>query len=912
MAGETTGRPAALSVPGFAESDPPSFAFEPLRLPIAARIIGSGGLRQKVLTAVAPAGYGKSVLLSVLRADLIRAGRKCLWLALDERATGLDAIIHGLDIQLDADDSGLHPAQALLGGGEPALRHIDRLIERLRRRTLPITLFIDNLHFCTDPQLAHLLDRLCFSTGPALFLVLSSAHDIPFNRTRALLENLLLQIGPTELAFGADQVRAMLGPSLCARLGSGAVERIVERSEGWPAAVRVVQIVLTTSPDPRAALQSLTGSDDELAELLDRYVLSALPPPARRFLLQIGQLRVFCAELCREVSGDAATPAYLDDLLHRNIFVIPLDRQRRWYRLHTLLREFLKREGEHALNAAVRRDVQLRASQWCEAHEQWHDAIDYALSARAYTKAADTLAAIAPWFVRKRGEARQFIEWVETLQRVGHEADPLIGYWYAWALAFHRRYDDARLHIRRLDQQLDAADAAPRTTKDHDLLRRRLAIMLASIDVFTDHLPEAQEGARQWLATSTSDDDPFTVTGARCIETNCYASQFAFVAARQANQQAKAAAFQAQSAYASGWATAYGALVAIYEGQYAQAYAELLPAIDTARRQLGDDGIAGTLALLAAHCATEMALDREARELLSIGLAAARTHGFLEAAACGLEAAISLWSGRDDDTFAPGTLHETADAYPPRLATMLACFVVRRLLEIGRHDEARQEAERIGLALTPRGATGIPAQWRKLPVMRDLLVATEIELRAGTGRQRSAMRMIAVELRSALREGRAARSVELLLQQARLATGASTTAAVLRAMQQAIRLAAPGRIVRPFLRQAGTVSTALADTSPERWALVTPEERSFFEDLRSHFVSATDVSPEAEQIIGTPTPRELDMLRLIDAGLGNQQIADRLGVSLTTTKWHLKNLYAKLGVSGRAAALARAKAARLL
>ncbi|SEP86661.1 AAA domain-containing protein [Solimonas aquatica] len=881
------------------EGDPPSFAFEMLRLPVSAQVLDATGLRQKLLTVVAPAGYGKSVLLAMLRVELLAAGQDCAWLALDERAAGIGTIVQGLGRQLQTPDSRWQSPQTLLGGGDSAARGIESLLALLRKQNKPLTLFIDNLHFCRDPMLETLLDGLCFRSGAAVRLVFSSTQELRFNRTRARLEGLLRQLGASELAFGPAQVRAMLGETLCKRLDPDAVARIVARTEGWPAAVRLMQIALTTSKQPRQTLQAMAGSDEELAGLLDRHVFSKLSIAAREFLLRVGQLRVFSSALCREVSGDPDAQSYLDALLARNIFVIPLDRQHRWFRLHTLLREFLLREAERSLATETLQSVRLRAAQWCEQQAQWHDAMDYALAAGSHAKAAAILARIAPWFVRKLGEAPRFIQWVETLQRAGQQADPEVDYWYAWALAFHRRYDDARQHIRRMETRLDIN--AP--------LQRRLAIMLASIEVFTDNLTQAQTGVQRWLAQSTADDDPFSRTGAHCIETNCHASSFAFSSAHQANQAAKASAFQAQSAYANGWAFAYGALIPIYEGRYAQAYAELRTALDAARSELGEDGITGTLALLAARCAVAMGRDEDARALLHNGLAAARSHGFLEATACGLEAAVALWGGAEDDAYAPLTLRLIADAYPPRLSVMLSCFLIQRLVAMDRREEAHREAEHIGLN-SPRSGTA--ASWRKLPVMRDLLLMTDIALRNDDGHLQAAQRLMVSALKSARADGRLGRCVELLLLQARLAGTSQTSRSALRSLLQAIRLAAPGRIMRPFLDQKATVSTLLGHSEAKRWALVTQDEHSFFKELCQRCAPKAPSAIDTAQIMAPPTPRELEILRLVEAGLSNQQISDRLSVSLATIKWHLQNLYAKLGISNRSAALARAKAALLL
>jgi LuxR family transcriptional regulator, maltose regulon positive regulatory protein len=180
-------------------TDPPTFMFESLRTPVLDGLAGPSGLASKVVSVVAPVGYGKTVLMSLLLADLRRAGKQCIWFALDERDTAVEGLIGALKALLDGRASKLHPTQALFSGDEPLDRRIDVLIELMNRSALPLTIFLDNLHYCTDAGLGRLLDRLCFGTRPSIHLVLSGTRELPFNAPRAVLEGLLRQVGPADL-----------------------------------------------------------------------------------------------------------------------------------------------------------------------------------------------------------------------------------------------------------------------------------------------------------------------------------------------------------------------------------------------------------------------------------------------------------------------------------------------------------------------------------------------------------------------------------------------------------------------------------------------------------------------------------------------------------------------------------------
>lgn len=895
-------------------SDPPTFMFETLRPAVLDSLVGPGGLRHKLLRIVAPVGYGKTVLMSLLLAELRRAGRQCIWLALDERDTTVDGLIGALRPLLQGRASRVHPTQALFTGNEPVDRRIDALVEALNRYPLPLTLFIDNLHCCTDPALGRLLDALCFHTRPGIHLALSGTRDFPLSLSRAVLEGLVRQVGPTELSFGDAQIAHLLGTELCARLGDEGVGRVARRTEGWPAAARMAQIILSGADRPQSALAAFSGSDENLAQLLQRQLLSGFSPKTREFLLCLGLLRSFCLDLGRQASGDAQAQRHLDELLRRNVFIIPLDRNGQWYRLHGLFRDYLLREGERDLSEARRQQVLTRAAAWCEKQGYWREAVDYALQAEAYAEAIETLERIAARFVRDRGDVAQFIAWIEQLHARQFDAGPEAEFWFVWALAFSRRYDEARQHSTRLSQRL-AQPTAPRA----DLLRH-IAILRTSIDSLTDRLHDAHLGASQWLASSQGEDDPFNLTAAHCIESGYHANHFRFLESRHEVQAARESAFQTGSALVDGWVAAYAALAPIHAGDYAAAYPDLVAALEHSRQGLAEaGGIGGTLALLAAKCAVEMGLEIEARQLLQAGLPTARTQGFVEATGLGLAAAVMLWSGRDDELISLSGLRDIASAYPLRLSQMLSCSLIRRFLALGRLQDAQDEAARLGLIVGATRKADPLSESRRIPQMHDLYAAAELELLIATGRSKAAEKLIQFELKAAEQTDRPARQIELLLLGLRISGGAQRERNFARSLSRAIRLATPRRIVQPFLRHSEPIAAALAQGRLTDIGFATAEEQRFFADLcvrcswtvRGTQTSVQILLPEAAKFVML-TPRELELLRLLDAGLSNQQIATHVGVSLTTIKWHLQNLYAKLSVKSRSAALARARTLSLI
>ncbi|TVT70590.1 MAG: hypothetical protein FHP92_17865 [Denitromonas halophila] len=887
---------------------PPAFTFEAVSVSALDAAVAA---TDKLLALVAPVGYGKTVFMGALHARLRALGEVVFWVGLDERDDSVEAVLHWFEELAYRHSEQLHPTQALFRGDSPLDARLDALVAAASAYSQPFTLFVDNLNSCEEPGLATVLNRLVFETPSSVRFVFSSTQALPFDMARARLAGLVQPVGPEALSLDDAAVEQVLGPVLVRRIGGDGVSTVTRLTEGWPAAVRLAQIVLAEAADPRAELETFSGADEDLASLLNRQVLAGVSPGLRDFLLGIAPLRGVSAELCRAALEDAEADRHLDDLLARNLFIIPLDRNRQWYRLHTLFRQYLISESERRLDAATRQGILSRAARWLAKCGQWQDAIDYALQAGDSTLAANLLNQAAAAVVRQ-GELRRYIDWVDRLRQQGQAIDLDAEYWYVWALVLGRRYEAGRKEIERVRPLVTQAMAGEaRDGVALQALQRRLVIAGAAIDVFTDRLPEAHEGASQWLAQQDI-DDAFDATAACCVQSIYLSAAHRFVEARDAVQRAHGWAYQTDSIYANGWLIALNALPALHEGNYALIGPELATSLDSLMRALGEGaGICGTIALMSAHCAMETGDAARARELLALGLRTAQTHGFVDALAFGFDAAVKCWTGAPEDPIDLTGLRQIAAAYPARLATTLSCALIRGLVRLDRLDDARAEAARIGL--DPAQPEAVPLALA-IPAGADAWRAACIALAVGEGRGAQLEPLIEQSARQAGIEGRSARQVELVLIQMHLSVQSGQPALANRHLLRAINLAAGRGIVRPFLDHGTTIARLVDEARADGWGFALMQERRFFADIcRRLPVSEQSVQMRLRalnldaRLIEPLSSRQSELLSLLDAGLSNQQIADRLHVTVSTVKGHLQKLYAKLGVPSRTAALARAR-----
>lgn len=895
--------------------DPPSFSFPLVRSAALAAVLKKNWTPSKLSCVVAPTGYGKTVLSSAVSAQCTKQGIHTLWLSLDDRDDSIERVVDVLQATLSEGDDGVHPAQALIHGDEPLENRIDDLLETLAQLPEPSMIIIDNLGYCQDETLGQLLERLVYQTPSSVHFWFASTQRVPMNVARAKLQGAATEYGVEELSLKRQEVSQLLGTQLCKTLGADAIERVTRQTEGWPAAVRLSQIILESSENPLEALEQFSGADEDLSNLLNRQVLDSFSKEMLKFLLELSLLRTFSVELAQEASGDAQAGTHVALLLRRNVFVIPLDRNGTWHRLHGLFREFLHKEAVQKLSLNHRRGVLERAARWCDQNGQWNIAIDYALEANSAPLASDILERAAPHFVRDQGDLRQYIAWVETLRSRGHDVGWEADYWYVWALVFHRRYDFARQQHERLAQRIEKEGIGGQDEQRLAEIKRRVDVIRICIDTYTDDLAQAHKLTSAWLADRAA-DDPFDVATVAVAAMLYLSNEHRFAEARESARTARAAITQASSVYGDAWVSLSSCMNTMLEGNFAVAYNDVRGALSKARAALGDSsGMIGTASLVAAKCAVEIGREDEARELLASGLRRANNHGVLDTAAIGADAALKLWTGRDDDIICITDLRDLAANYPPRMNFMLSCFVIQRLLRLGRLEDAQAEAELAGL-----GRDKPPAVAQSSARVRMLHALTRIELAIASGQHRQAAPLINTQTRLARDQGCSAQLLDLALSDMSLALATQKAAQATKHLVRAIGLGAKRGILRPFRERAELIASLVNNTRPQDWGFALEEERLFFVEIcRGLPLGNADLLEELKQTYGdetelleSPTSRELELLRLIEVGLSNQQLADRLNVSVATVKWHLYNLYAKLGVSSRSAALARARALNLL
>jgi LuxR family transcriptional regulator, maltose regulon positive regulatory protein len=286
-------------------------------------------------------------------------------------------------------------------------------LAEVKEPAAPIVLLLDDYQVIDDPVIHETVTYWVEHLPAHVHLLLSSRVDPDLPLPRWRLRGQLLEIRTADLRFRPEEAGLFLRQAMGLSLSEAEVAALVGRTEGWVAGLQVAALSLRTQQDRSAWIAAFTGSHRYLLDYVQQEILRLQPEPIRRFLLQVAVLARMNAAVCQVVTGEPASQAILETLERSNLFVVPLDEQRQWYRLHDLFREALLAQGQ-AREPELLPQVHRRAAQWYEAQGEWREAIAHALAAADHPYAARLLERAAPslWL---SGEAQTVLTWLAAL-----------------------------------------------------------------------------------------------------------------------------------------------------------------------------------------------------------------------------------------------------------------------------------------------------------------------------------------------------------------------------------------------------------------------------------------------------------------------------------------------------------------
>jgi LuxR family maltose regulon positive regulatory protein len=842
------------------------------------------GVREPLTLVAAPAGAGKSALLSTWAAD--RAASPIAWLSLDPsdgerrrfwrgvlealRRAGLGDPIDSLEVQPDADADVLLPV----------------LAEALERRDEPVVLVLDDLHEIGDAPALRDLDRMLRHPSPALRIVVSTRLDPPLRVGRLRVAGDLMEIRAADLAFTLAETDELLAASGI-DVPHEVVESLWQRTEGWAAGLRLAALTMQTHPDPAAFVAEFAGDDSTVADYLLAEVLAQQPAEVRDYLLRLSIVDAANAELADAITGRTDSGRILAKLERDQVLLSTTGDARAWHRLHPLFAELLRSELRYEA-AGEEPELHRRAARWFATHDRPLDALRHAAAADDWAHVTEL--AGAHWVrLLLEGELDSLQAVFERMPESDRRADPELA--LAVAGAYVTAGDEpAARHWFELAREQRAGVPAGRRA-GFDLATAAVGLMRGRLrgdpDAALQHAQAMLEGEAAYR-DDAAPDDLRALAMAELGIAELWSGDLP--RARQHLETARAAAAAAGRDWLAMLAIGYLSAEAMLRGRFERA-TRLAGEAEALARLRGWSGTwpMGMTALV--RCAVAWHRNRldEAAELERRASALLERSGDrpLRGTLAIQRARLLVARGQPEPAFeALQEAREWLRGWPimPAITGMLAALEAMLLTAGGWAKDA--DAALDGDA-------------------SDEVAVARAFLRLRAGDAAGAVSALAPSLDG---EGPLLQStrVEAWVTAAAAHEAAGDEPAAEAAMEQALAAAEPGSMQRLFLIHGPAIVALL-----ERHRRSGTSHRALLEDL------LTALGRHGEDRVVAPLPealseREAAVLSFLPTMMSNQEIAAELYVSVNTVKTHLKAIYRKLDVEDRRGAVRRAQELALL
>jgi len=889
----------------------------PNRVPrprLAARM--AGGAAGPLTLISAPAGFGKSTLLS----EWAHAGgRQVAWLSLDEgdndpvrflcyAVTSLQRVHPGLgEGVLTALRHMQSPTAALL---EPLLTG---LLNEVHALGDDLVLVLDDYHVLESPAVHQAVQFVLDHLPPRLHLVIATRVDPPLPLSRLRARGQLTEIRAQDLRFTSEEAADFLNQAMGLSLSVRDVEALEERTEGWAVGLQMAALSLQGRQDVGDFIEHFAGSNRFVLDYLTDEVLSRQPEPMRDFLLRTSVLTRLSAPLCDAVTGRDDAQAILEELDAANLFLIPLDDHRTWYRYHHLFGTLLHHQLERKLGKPGVAALHERASAWYSAHGHPEDALEHALAAGALDRATDLVTEHAlPRLMR--ADAGTVIRWIRSLPLEWVHRRPKLRLSYAWALVAQLKLQEAEEEVREVERAL--AEEPDPELEGHAQTLRGLLIRTAG---------RAREAIVLYRhALERLPEESFFLRGLLFLELGtAYLTTDDFLAAERS--------FEAALEPSNKAGNTFGALLTEWHlAEVRLARGRLHEALDLARRSRGraeGPGREGSARPAAAMAYAVMAeVQREwndlpaAVELASQAWELGKRGEIANGLLGGSLAMVRVLQSMGDFPGALAAL-ESAEEVMRRTGQRLwlqTTGAFRAGIQL-RRSRVEKSADALDEVARWARDSGLQESWRAdlaagfLQLhQRDFAHLVLARFHLARGENGTALELLAALLPLAEDTGRTHSVIEILLLEARARDAGGNPEDALAPLRRALALAEPEGFVRIFADEGPDLAGLIERAAP---GAVSPEyARRLLEASGREMESRPAIAPgTAPEPLAEPlSEREIEVLRLIAAGLSNAEAGRKLFIAPSTVKKHLENIYDKLETRNRTQAIARAREIGLL
>jgi LuxR family maltose regulon positive regulatory protein len=841
----------------------------------------AGLIEQRKLTLVsAPAGYGKTTLISSWLYSFTESTRN-IWLSLEKSdndparflsywATAWnrisDFVLENILELLDAPQ--LPPFQSIL----------DEVINPLARLEEPAILVLDDYHTITDSLIHEMLEYFLEHQPHQAHLVIITRSDPPLPLARLRARRQMVEIRADDLRFTEEEAGHFFNQSMQLVLEEQDIHSLEMRTEGWAVGLQLAALALKNLPDPQNFVETFRGSHRYVLDYLAEEVIRQQRKGVREFLFQTSILERFNAESCEALTGNPDSQGLLSEIEQANLFLIPLDNERVWYRYHHLFADFLRSE----LSKTETKKLYKQAALWHEQNDLLSEAVQYAIASGDLEFLADVIdRGLRKDAIWSGGNLTLYATWLDALPLQVFQNRPALSLNASRILYLSGRFDLAEKQIDQTEQTLQALPVSPEKEQMlalASLYRGAIASVRGDTQQAIERITFAQERlpqehhlqhARGFFSLGMA----YEISGQTELAVQNYL---------KSSEEAQSAGVLFLAIHALGAA----AQVQISQGQLSRAEQACQQAIQTAgNKQLPPLGLAESIL-------GSIALERNdlaaAEEFLQNGIALSRRGGLIDDVILGLTylSRLHAYQGHVSNAFeAAQEVNTIIQGFGvERMSMLAAAFIANLQLYTGQEGAATQWAVEYQSVRPDQ-----PHEFADLTLVRVLLK---------TGDRENVPSILDALLKQGQAQGRVRTCMEVMILMALFHRAEKDIPTAVDWLSQALGLAAPEGFIRIFLDEG----EALLD--------LLPKARQAAPELADAILGSLQVESGKSPLDQLPEPlseQELRVLGLIVAGKTNREIADNLVISVGTAKWHVHNILQKLGVSNRSQASARAR-----